>query len=161
VAGIVDVRELLRSQPVRYAFADGTFDDIGTRSGPATLAPMISEPWSGRFGWDGRDPIPAEERHLLHGLIRSAHGDGRTVRISGLPAGSGRARRAVWTELAAAGVDVIADRDLAGLARQLRRHPMPGPSYFPPGPATGRVRLAAPRAPAPRSEQDDAVRPAP
>jgi hypothetical protein len=123
VAGIVDARELLAAQKVRYAFADGSFDDIGSRTVPADLAPMISEPWTRRFGWDGREPIPAEERHLLHALVQSAHEDGRTVRISGLPTGSARARRAIWTELGAAGVDVIADADQAGLARHLRRHP--------------------------------------
>jgi hypothetical protein len=124
IAGIVDVRELLAAQPVRYAFAEGSFDDIGSRSAPATLVPMISEPWSRRFGWDGCEPIPAEERHLLHALVRSAHEDGRTVRISGLPEAPRNARRAIWTELGAAGVDVIADTDQQGLARHLRRHPV-------------------------------------
>ncbi|MBL7254585.1 hypothetical protein JKJ07_09710 [Actinoplanes sp. LDG1-01] len=124
VTGIVDVRELLATQDVRYVFAEGSFDDLGTRAAPATLAPMISEPWSRRFGWDGLEPIPAEERHLLHALVRSAHDDGRTVRISGLPEGPRRARAAIWTELGAAGVDVIADHDQRGLARHLRRHPV-------------------------------------
>ena len=124
VTGIVDARELLTAQRRRYAFADGTFDDIGAPSAPPALVPMISEPWSSRFGWDGREPISAEERHLLHALVRAAHEDGRTVRISGLPAGSRRVRRAIWTELGQAGVDVIADTDQAGLARHLRRHPI-------------------------------------
>ncbi|MFC3992150.1 PI-PLC domain-containing protein [Actinoplanes siamensis] len=124
VAGIVDARDLLAAQPTRYAFADGGFDDLGSRSTPAELAPVLSEPWARRFGWDGREPIAAEERHLLHALIRAAHEDGRTVRISGLAEGSRRARAAVWGELAAAGVDAIADRDLHGLARFLRRHPV-------------------------------------
>lgn len=124
VAGIVDVRELLSAERNRYAFADGTFDDIGSRSAPASLVPMISEPWSRRFGWDGREPISAEERHLLHAMVRGAHEDGRTVRISGLSSGARSARRAVWTELGLAGVDVLADADHAGLARHLRRHPV-------------------------------------
>jgi hypothetical protein len=126
VAGIVDVRELLAAQPVRYAFADGSFDDVGSPTAPPALVPMISEPWTRRFGWDGQEPIPAEERHLLHAMVRSAHEDGRTVRISGLATGSGWARHAVWTELGAAGVDVLADVDLRGLARHLRRHPVTG-----------------------------------
>ena len=127
VAGIVDVRELLAAQRQRYAFADGTFDDIGSRGAPPALVPMISEPWSRRFGWDGREPIPAEERHLLHAMVRAAHDDGRTVRISGLTVGSRRARRAIWAELGAAGVDVIGDTDLRGLARHLRKHPVSPP----------------------------------
>ena len=127
VSGIVDVRDALATQSRRYAFADGTFDDIGAASAPPVLVPMISEPWSRRFGWDGREPISAEERHLLHHLVRTAHADGRTVRISGLPDGARWARQAVWTELIAAGVDVIADADQAGLARHLRRHPVRQP----------------------------------
>lgn len=124
IAGIVDVRGLLAGQPERFAFADGTFDDIGSRSAPPTLVPMISEPWSRRFGWDGCEPISAEERHLLHAMVHQAHEDGRTVRISGLPTAGRSARRAIWTELGAAGVDVIADADQRGLARHLRRHPV-------------------------------------
>ena len=124
VAGIVDVRELLADQRRRYAFADGTFDDIGSRTAPPALVPMISEPWTRRFGWDGRDEFPTEERHLLHALVRSAQEDGRTVRIAGLPDGATKARRAIWAELGAAGVDVIADGDRRRLVRYLRRHPV-------------------------------------
>ncbi|WP_250028167.1 hypothetical protein [Paractinoplanes maris] len=124
VTGIVDVRGLLATQPKRYAFAEGSFDDIGSQAAPPALVPVVSEPWSRRFGWDGLEPIPAEERHLLHALVRSAHNDGRTVRISGLPEGPRRARAAIWAELSAAGVDVLADHDQTGLARHLRRHPV-------------------------------------
>ena len=127
VAGIVDVRELLAAQRRRYAFADGTFDDIGSRSAPPALVPMISEPWTRRFGWDGREPITAEERHLLHAMVRAAHEDGRTVRVSGLTAGARGARRAIWSELCHAGVDVVADLDHRGLARHLRGHPVNEP----------------------------------
>jgi hypothetical protein len=147
VTGIVDARELLAAERTRYAFADGTFDDIGSRTAPPALVPMISEPWARRFGWDGCEPIPAEERHLLHAMVRAAHEDGRTVRISGLTAGSRAARRAIWTELGAAGVDVIADHDLRGLARHLRRHPVtPQPQV-----RTFVSRPARTGAPAPRA----------
>ena len=149
VAGTVDVRELLAAQSRRYAFADGSFDDIGSPSAPPAVVPMISESWSRRFGWDGRDPITAEERHLLHALVGAAHEDGRTVRMSGLPTGSRAARRAVWAELAAAGVDVIADADQPGLARYLRGHPVG--RQVPLAPASTRpepIRPARPVAPA-------------
>ncbi|MEV0896795.1 hypothetical protein [Actinoplanes sp. NPDC049802] len=149
VTGVVDVRELLASQPERYAFADGTFDDLGSRSAPPDLVPMVSECWTRRFGWDGQEPITAEERHQLHALVRAAHDDGRTVRISGLPEGSRKARAAVWSELGAAGVDVIADTDLAGLARHLRRHPVSGTPR--PHLPTRAVRRTAPRPNAPRA----------
>jgi hypothetical protein len=155
VTGIVDVRELLAAQRRRYAFADGSFDDVGRNSAPPALVPMISEPWSRRFGWDGREPISAEERHLLHALVRSAHDDGRTVRISGLPTSSRRARRAVWAELSAAGVDVIADVDQRGLVRHLRRHPVRRP--VPPAPDAALVARKA--TPAPRPTRAGAKQP--
>jgi hypothetical protein len=120
VAGIVDVRGLLAAQRERYLFADGSFDDVGERSAPPELVPMISEPWSRRFGWDGREPFASEERHLLHALVRDAHADGRTVRICDVPSGSRRIRRAAWGELLAAGVDSIGDADLRTLAGHLR-----------------------------------------
>ena len=148
VTGIVDVRELLAGQRRRLAFAEGSFDDLGTRSAPPALVPMISEPWSRRFGWDGRDQISAEERHLLHAMVRAAHEDGRTVRISGLPSGPRRARQAIWAELGAAGVDVIADADQAGLVRHLRRHPMGRPVLPPP---VQKVTAARRGAPSPRA----------
>jgi hypothetical protein len=151
VAGIVDVRELLASQRRRYAFAEGTFDDIGRRSAPPSLVPMISECWTRRFGWDGREPMAAEERHLLHALLRSAHEDGRTVRISGLPVGSARARHAVWSELCAAGVDVIADADQRALARHLRRHPVRRPQPLRPSAVVPRRTTPHPTA----SAQDE------
>ncbi|MEU4687214.1 hypothetical protein [Actinoplanes sp. NPDC023714] len=146
VTGIVDVRELLAAQRDRYAFAEGTFDDIGSRSAPPALVPAVSEPWSRRFGWDGRDPITAEERHQLHALVRAAHADGRSVRISGLPEGSRRARAAIWSELGAAGVDAIADADLGGLAKHLRHHPVTATPSPPPPHAPARVT----RRPSPR-----------
>jgi hypothetical protein len=151
VAGIVDVRELLSAQTLRYAFADGTFDDIGSHAAPPTLVPMISEPWNRRFGWDGREPISAEERHLLHAMVRSAHEDGRTVRIAGLPAGSHRHRAAIWTELGEAGVDVIADRHQRGLAWHLRRHPVRRRVTQPL--PTRAVRRGSPRPTAPRPDR--------
>ncbi|MBU2663154.1 hypothetical protein KOI35_06490 [Actinoplanes bogorensis] len=152
VTGIVDVRELLATEDVRYAFAEGSFDDLGSRSAPPSLVPMISEPWSRRFGWDGLEPIPAEERHLLHAMVRSAHDDGRTVRISGLPDGPRKARAAIWTELGAAGVDVIADADLKGLARHLRKHPVTRWVAREPLP-TRAVRRGSPRPHPPRPDR--------
>ena len=149
VSGIVDARELLAAQADRYTFADGTFDDLGSRSAPPDLVPMVSESWSRRFGWDGREPIAAEERHQLHALVRAAHDDGRTVRIAGLPDGTRRARTAIWTELGAAGVDVIADSDHTGLAKHLRRHPI-SPTPMPHLPIRA-VRRTAPRPNAPRT----------
>ena len=126
-----------------------TFVSPVSRSAPPTLVPMVSEQWTRRFGWDGREPIAAEERHQLHALVRAAHDDGRTVRICGLPEGSRRVRSAIWAELGAAGVDVIADADYSGLAKYLRRHPV-SPTPVPHLPIRA-VRRTAPRPNAPRA----------
>jgi hypothetical protein len=122
VAGIVDARALLAAQRERYLFAEGSFDDVGDRSAPPELVPMISETWPRQFGWDGREPFASEERHLLHAMVRDAHADGRTVRICEVPSGSRRIRRAVWDELLAAGVDAIGDEDPRTLADHLQAH---------------------------------------
>ena len=119
IAGTVDARELLAEQSRRYAFADGTLDDIGSADAPAYLVPSLGEPWSRRFGWDGLEPLSAIERHTLHGLVGEAHAEGRTVRLGGLPRPR-RIRNAFRGELLAAGVDALADDDLPPLARQLR-----------------------------------------
>jgi hypothetical protein len=89
--------------------------------------------------------MPAEERHLLHALVRAAREDGRIVRVCGLPRGGRAERRAIWAELADAGVDVIADEDHRGLARYLRRHPVPRPD---PAPSAPSAKRRDPRRPA-------------
>ncbi|HET9518996.1 MAG TPA: hypothetical protein VFO77_14840 [Actinoplanes sp.] len=123
LTGIVDVRDLLAARRQRYLFAEGGFDDIGDPAAPAHVVPVISEPWRRRFGWDGVEEIPAEERHLLHALVAGAHADGRTVRFSSVPVVSRRARKAIWDELLAAGVDVIGDADPKALAGMLSAKP--------------------------------------
>jgi hypothetical protein len=120
VSGTPEAREVLAADPGRHLFADGTFDDVGREESPAALVPMVSEHWSWRFGWDGEEPIPAEERYLLHDLVRQAHADGRRVRLFGVPHRTRRIRATCWAELATAGVDLIGDMDLAALARYLR-----------------------------------------
>jgi hypothetical protein len=120
VAGALCPRHLLAAESDRYAFADGTFDDLGSWAAPTTLVPLVSEHWGWRFGWDGLGTIPPEERHLLRGLVRAAHAEDRRVRLFGLPRRPRRARRAFWRELAAAGVDLLSGPDLGPLARHMR-----------------------------------------
>jgi hypothetical protein len=120
-------RARLTAQDDRYAFVAGTFGDVGVADAPRSLVPLVSEDVAGRFGWDGRDEMPAEERHLLRVLVRAAHADGRRVRFSGVPERPRGARLAFWRELHAAGVDLIGSPDLAALprflrSREVRRH---------------------------------------
>jgi hypothetical protein len=113
-------RHLLAAQPDRYAFCDGSFGDVDASGTPASLVPVVSEHWAWRFGWDGRDEMPIEERHLLRGLVGAAQAEGRRVRIFGIPERSARVREAYWRECLAAGVDLISAQGLAPLARYLR-----------------------------------------
>lgn len=121
LTGALSARALLDGQAAeRYAGADGTFDDLGAPDAPPALVPLLSEHWSWRFGWDGREPMPPEERHLLHGLVRAAHAEGRRVRFLGVPERPRRVRAAFWAELSAAGVDLLGSRDTRALVRHLR-----------------------------------------
>jgi hypothetical protein len=125
IAGNVDARDLLADESHRYAFADGTLDDVGSLAAPPSLVPCLGEAWQRRFGWDGLEPISAVERHLLHGLVAEAHAEGRSVRIGGLPRRPRRVRDTFRDELRAAGVDAFVDAEHAALARYLRGRPAP------------------------------------
>ena len=96
---------------------------LGGRSadaGPAAQRALVLAVRLGRAR-----PDAAEERHLLHWLVRAAHAEGRRVRFFGIPERPRRVRGALWTELTAAGVDVIGSRRLWALRRHLRRrHPV-------------------------------------
>jgi hypothetical protein len=115
-------RHLLAAQPERYAFIDGSFSDVGVWGAPANLVPVVSEHWSWRFGWDGLEEMPAQERYLLREMVAVAHQEGRRVRFFGLPERPLRVRDRFWGELVAAGVDLITTSDVKGLGRYLRRH---------------------------------------
>lgn len=123
LTGRLSARSLLAEQDERYACVDGTLDDLGSSAVPPELAPLLSEHWSWRFGWDGRGTIPPEEYHLLRFLVGQAHAEGRRVRFFGIPERPRRARNAMWRQLSAAGVDLIGSRRLGPLARHLRAHP--------------------------------------
>jgi hypothetical protein len=119
ITGAAAARERLAAQCDRYAFLDGTFGDLGEGSPPA-LVPLVSEDVAVRFGWDGHDAMPAEERHLLRVLVRAAHADGRRVRFFGVPDRPRAVRLAFWRELRAAGVDLLGSADPTALSRFLR-----------------------------------------
>ncbi|HWG99141.1 MAG TPA: hypothetical protein VNV66_07410 [Pilimelia sp.] len=115
--GALSPRSLLDAAQPRCAFASGTFDDLGAGPAPPHLAPLVGEQWSWRFGWDGREPIPPEERHLLAALVAQAHAEGRRVCFFGVPERPRRVRAAFWSELTAAGVDVVGVRRVPRSAR--------------------------------------------
>ncbi|GAB3506120.1 phosphatidylinositol-specific phospholipase C/glycerophosphodiester phosphodiesterase family protein [Amycolatopsis cihanbeyliensis] len=115
-------REVLRGQWYRKAFYDGRIADPGDL-GPgadARLAPLVSDNWTRLFSWRGEGPFPATERARLRSIVAAAHRAGQRVRFWATPDAPGAARTAVWTELAAAGVDHINTDDLSGLEGFLR-----------------------------------------
>lgn len=115
-------RHLMAAQPERFAFVDGNFSDLGTWGAPANLVPIVSEHWAGRFGWDGVEVMPSDERQLLREVVAVAHQEGRRVRFFGLPEHPVQVRERLWGEMVAAGVDLITTSDVRGLGRYLRRH---------------------------------------
>lgn len=112
----------------RRTFTDGTFADLGPWGAPPTVAPLLSEPWSQRFDWDGRREMPADERDALHRLVAAAHAEGRQVHFAGLPERGWRVREAFWCELAAAGVDLITTARPRALANFLQGYGKPAPA---------------------------------
>ena len=104
-------RELIAKQELRYAAIDGRLGDLESDA-PAHLLPLISDRWTSHFRWRGEGPMPAAEAAKLRAIVARAHRDGRRVRFWATPE-----RRAVWTELRDAGVDLINTDDLAGLEK--------------------------------------------
>ncbi|MGV9317075.1 phosphatidylinositol-specific phospholipase C/glycerophosphodiester phosphodiesterase family protein [Streptomyces sp. NPDC003691] len=119
VSGDRTARPEMAVQRRRYAFYDGRPDDLGGPA-PASFMPLVSGNWNHSFSWQGTGPFPAAERARLHGLVDTAHEEGRRIRFWATPDTAGPARDAVWTELLDAGADHINTDDLAGLERFLR-----------------------------------------
>ena len=109
----------MTAQRIRYAGYDGRLSDL--RSGlPASVMPLVSDNWTNAFTWRGVGVFPAAERTKLHGIVRTAHRAGYSVRFWETPDLPGAAREAVWDELIAAGVDHVNTDDLHGLEMFLR-----------------------------------------
>ncbi|MSU60236.1 MAG: hypothetical protein EXS35_19045 [Pedosphaera sp.] len=108
-------REMFAGEAVRYAAYDGTLADLGS-SVPLDLIPWISADWKRQFAWDGNGSMPDAGRKKLREIVTQAHDHGRQVRFWAAPDVP-----ACWTELRAAGVDLINTDDLAGLADFFKR----------------------------------------
>lgn len=94
-------RELLRAQTVRYAFFEGTLNDLNDRE-LTTLVPAVSASWKSAFRWDGTGHLPAAEREKLRQLAQKAAAQGRTLRLWDAPD-----TPAAWQELLDAGVSLV------------------------------------------------------
>jgi len=107
-------KELMESQPVRYAAYDGRMSDL--ESGDSNeFMPIISDNWTKYFTWMGEGEMPKSEREKLNHIVSTAHANGQKVRFWATPDIASPARDAVWKELLNAGVDFINTDDLAGL----------------------------------------------
>jgi glycerophosphoryl diester phosphodiesterase len=98
----------------RYAGLDGRLSDLGSRV-PAHVMPMISDNWTTQFHWNGKGPMPENERAKLREIVKKSHDSGRVVRFWATPESE-----TLWRELRAAGVDLINTDELARLAAFLR-----------------------------------------
>lgn len=105
----------MAEQKVRYAGLDGRAADLDAKD-PAELMPWISDRWGALFSWKGEGALPAAERARLQEMVRKAHSQGKLLRFWATPE-----KEAFWSELHAAGVDLINTDQLAELAAFLRK----------------------------------------
>ncbi|MCF7974758.1 MAG: phosphatidylinositol-specific phospholipase C/glycerophosphodiester phosphodiesterase family protein [Phycisphaerae bacterium] len=111
-------RETMAAQALRYAGCDGRLSDLNSNA-PADLILMISDNWGSHFTWQGKGPMPAEERARLKDIVTISHKKGRVVRFWATPDQSSPEREALWNALVLANVDVINTDDLCGLQQFL------------------------------------------
>jgi hypothetical protein len=115
-------RAILDARHNRLYFGEGTLADVDRRVATSSV-PLVGEHIAWRFGWDGREEMPAEERHVLTTLVRQAHAEGKRVRIFGVPEARRAVRQAFWRELHDAGTDLVGAREVGALRRFLRGRP--------------------------------------
>ncbi len=113
-------RDLLESEPIRYAAMDGRLRDLESES-PKSLIPWISDNWGLTFKWRGVGQISGDEQRKLRSIVDRAHGQGRRVRFWATPD-----LAEMWQELLNAKVDFINTDDLAGLKSFLETAATPG-----------------------------------
>jgi len=111
----------MKVQKLRYAGYDGRLSDLHSEL-PAELMPLVSDHWGRNFTWSGAGPMPEAERKKLKSIVQAAHEKGRLVRFWATPDRRSPERVALWSELNAAGVDLINTDDLAGLQAFLLKH---------------------------------------
>ncbi len=113
ISGNRPFKEVAATSP-RFAGIDGRMSDLDSDA-PAHLMPLISDHWFRHFKWNGKGPMPEEERKKLLDIVKRAHASGRRLRFWATPD-----IEPMWRELHAAGLDMINTDDLEGLSRFLR-----------------------------------------
>jgi hypothetical protein len=112
VTGDRPIDEITRDKQRRVAI-DGRLADLAGNAAKE-LIPLVSESWTSHFSWRGNGPMPAAERERLREIVEKVHTQGRKLRFWATPDAS-----AVWSELKAAGVDLIGADDLEALHKFL------------------------------------------
>lgn len=107
-------RELMESEPVRWAAYDGRLTDLDGDA-PASFIPLLSDRWTTTFTWRGVGPMLPTEEQRLQAIVTTAHQDDRRVRFWATPDEPGPARENIWHKLVEVDVDHINTDDLAGL----------------------------------------------
>jgi hypothetical protein len=108
VTGNRPIDEITRDKRRRVAI-DGRLADLAGNAAKE-LIPLVSESWTSHFSWRGDGPMPAAERERLREIAEQVHTQGRKLRFWATPDAA-----AVWSELQAAGVDLIGADDLEAL----------------------------------------------
>lgn len=99
-------RDAMLGDAERLATYDGRLSDLETETPPGFIT-LVSDDWEDHFAWRGRGPMPERDRAKLARVIAAAHERDWRVRFWKTPEPPGRAIEAVWSELLAAGVDLI------------------------------------------------------
>jgi len=106
--------QLLKTESLRWVFADEKLDRAGNESGAADMFVTASCKYSNILHWDGNGKIPDAEKTHLISLVDKAHAGGQKVRLWGSPE-----NERVWMQLLSCGVDLINTDKLAALRKFL------------------------------------------
>ncbi|MGQ7871000.1 phosphatidylinositol-specific phospholipase C/glycerophosphodiester phosphodiesterase family protein [Sunxiuqinia sp. sy24] len=98
--------EFMQNQVQRFAGFDGRIDNLDSDITPE-LMPVISDNWKKYFAWDGTGKMPEQEKILLKSFVEKAHEKGYLLRFWGTLNRTVEQRRAIWSELIDANVDII------------------------------------------------------
>ncbi len=110
-------RETMAAEAIRFCGLDGRLADLELDVS-SSFIPWISDTWRSNFKWTGDGPFPAEEKQKLKQIVSRAHARGQIVRLWAAPSGP-----AAWSELLAAGVDLLNTDDLPEMKAFLLSRP--------------------------------------
>ena len=108
-------RTLLPKESVRQAALDAQMPDLDNPN-PDGIFLWMSEDWKHFFKWNGKGPIPDEEKARLLDIVAKAHKRNMKVRFWDSPQSTN-----FWRELRDDGVDLLNVDDLAGAEKFLRK----------------------------------------